>query len=271
MLRTCLIALVLCGCATVPKKPPFVPPTVVFQELHIDKLDFEGADAVVLYAVKNANAGTLKVEGVFYLFQANGRPVEAGQPADGADVPPGDSQLAFPVKLIWPRLVPVYPALGPEERMQWLATGNLRIETPQGPLRFDLSHEDTLPMPVLPHITVDPPKLVSLNAMGAQMAIPLRLANQTDYPVTLTGVEAQVRFQAGYIGKLVLPSQGTIAPHEEKAVTATVDFVFASQGFEAARTLRDGGAGEMYIDGSMAIGDWGMPFTLAQFVSVQRP
>src|ERR1700760_730005 len=141
LVRTCLVALFACGCATVPKKPPFVPPTVVFQALHLGKLDFEGADATVLYAVKNANAQTLKLSGVFFLFQANGRPVEAGQPQDGADVPPGDSQLAFPVKLIWPQLVPVYPALGPEERMHWLATGNLRIETPQGPLRFDLTHE----------------------------------------------------------------------------------------------------------------------------------
>jgi LEA14-like dessication related protein len=269
-LRALLIATLLFGCATVPKAPPFVPPSVSFQELRVDKLDFDGAEAVLLYAVKNPNAQPLTLSRVFFLFQANGRAVETGQPADGFEIAPGDSQLAFPVKLVWQQLVPVWPALAPEERMHYLATGSAAVETPLGPQRFDLSHEDALPMPGLPSVNIEPPKLTSLTPLGARMAIPLRLVNRNDYPVTVTAIEANAAFAAGCAGTLVLPSQGTLQPHEEKVVEATVDFAFFSRAIEASRVLRDGGSAVLVIDGSMAVGEWGMPFHTEQPVTVQR-
>jgi hypothetical protein len=263
--------MLLCGCATVPKKPPFVPPAVSFQELHVEKLDFDGADFVLLFAVKNANAEPLTLSRVFFLFQANGRAVDAAQPADGVEIPAGDSQLAFPVKLVWQQVVPIWPALAPEERMHYLATGSAVIETPLGPQRFDLAHEDALPMPGLPLVNIEPPKLISLTPLGARMAIPLRLVNRNEYPVTVAAVEANAAFAAGCAGTLTLPAQGTLQPHEEKVVEATVDFAFYSRAIEASRVLRDGGSAVLVIDGSMAVGEWGMPFHAEQSVTVQHP
>jgi LEA14-like dessication related protein len=270
-LRTILIATLLCGCATVPKKPPFVPPTVTFQELRVDKLDFDGADLVLLYAVKNANAQPLTLSRVFFLFQANGRAIDAAQPADGFEIAPGSSQLAFPVKLVWQQVVPVWPALAPEERMHYLATGSAIIETPGGPQHFDLADEGALRMPGLPMVNINPPKLASLTPLGARMIIPLRLVNQNDYPVTIAAIEANAAFAAGCAGTLTLPAQGTLPPHEEKVVEATVDFAFFSRAIEASRVLRDGGSAVLVIDGSMAVGEWGMPFHAEQTVTVQRP
>ena len=266
-----MIAILLCGCATVPKKPPFLPPAVSFQELRVDRLDFDGADVVLLYAVKNPNAAPLTLSRVFFLFQANGRAVDAGQPADGSVIPPGDSQLAFPVKLVWPQVVPVWPALAPEERMHSLATGSAVIETPRGPQRFDLAHEDALSMPALPAVSIAPPKLAALTPLGAKLILQLRLANQSDYAVTVAAVEANVAFAGGCAGTLTLPSQGVLQAHEEKKVEAAVDCAFFSRGIEAARALRDGGAAVLVIDGSMAVGEWGMPFHAEQSVTVQRP
>lgn len=270
-LRALLIAILLCGCATVPKKPPFVPPAVSFQELRVDKLDFEGAELVLLYSVKNANAEPLQLSRVFFLFQANGRAADAGQPADGLAIPPGNSQLAFPVKLVWQQVVPIWPALAPEERMHYLATGSAVIETPLGPQRFDLAHEETMPMPALPAVNIAPPRLASLTPLGARLILPLRLVNQNGYPVTVTAVEANAAFAGGCAGALTLPPQGVLQAHEEKAVEASIDCAFFSRGIEAARVLRDGGSAVLVIDGSMAVGEWGMPFHAEQTVTVQRP
>src|SRR4051794_39765329 len=111
------VSMALWACASVPKKPPFVPPVVSFHEVRIERLDFKGAEISLLYAVKNPNAFPLELSRVFYFFQAHGHPLPAGQPFDGSALPPGDSQLAFPARLTWTDLFPRLPELAPAERL----------------------------------------------------------------------------------------------------------------------------------------------------------
>jgi LEA14-like dessication related protein len=261
MRRAYLLLLPLLGCATI-KSLTVGRPTVTFEQARIDRVDLDGADVTLLYQVQNPNAGGITLSNVSYVFDVDGHALVAGQPPSGFHIPAGNSQLAFPVRLVWTQVLPALQALATQDSVHYRASGTVGVDTPLGPLVMDLSHEGTIPTPKLPQISIDSPRLTSLTPLGARLSIPLRITNRNGFPLPLVGVTGDVR-------RLLLPSQSVVPASQESVVEIPLDISFLSAGLAVARALQDGHA-EIVIEGSLAVGSANVPVHVSQSVQVQR-
>jgi LEA14-like dessication related protein len=263
-----LLLVPMLGCATL-QSLTVSKPTLTFETARVDHLDFEGADVTLLYQVQNPNSAAIHLVNVSYAFDVDGHPLVAGQPPNGFSFPPGNSELSFPVRLVWTQLFPALQALATQDTVHYKASGTVGIDTILGPLTFDLSHEGTLPTPKLPQIAIDPPKVSSLSPLGARLSIPLRVTNRNAFALPLAGITGDVRISGESVGKLLLPAQGVVAANTEQVVQIPLDISFLSAGLAVAKALQAGQA-EIVIDGALGIGSSSIPVHVSQMVQLQR-
>jgi LEA14-like dessication related protein len=268
MRRFYLLLLPLLGCATI-KSLTVGRPTLTFEQARIDRVDFDGADVTLIYQVQNPNAGGITLSNVAYVFDVDGHTLVAGQPPNGFHIPPGNSELPFPVRLVWTQVLPALQALATQDSVHYKASGTAGVDTPLGPLTLDLTHEGTIPTPKLPQISIDPPRLTSISPLGARLSIPLRVANKNAFPLPLAGVTGEVRISGESVGRLLLPAQGVIPANQEQVVEVPLDISFLSAGLAVAKALQAGQA-EIAIEGALAVGTSNLPVHVSQTVQVQR-
>jgi LEA14-like dessication related protein len=257
------------GCATL-QQLTVSKPALTFETARIDRIDFDGADVTLLYQVQNPNSAALHLINVSYAFDVDGHALVAGQPQSGFAFPPGNSELAFPVRLVWTQLFPALQAMATQDTVHYKASGTVGIDTWLGPLTFDVSHEGTFPTPKLPQITIDPPRLSSLTPLGARLSIPLRVTNRNAFPLPLAGITGDVRISGEPVGKLLLPAQSTVPANSESLVQIPLDISFLSAGLAVAKSLQAGQA-EIVIEGALAVGATSsLPVHVSQMVQIQR-
>jgi LEA14-like dessication related protein len=269
MKRAILLLVPMLGCATL-QQLTVSKPTLTFETARIDHVDFDAADVTLLYAVQNPNSAAIHLVNVSYAFDVDGHALVAGQPPNGFSFPPGNSQLSFPVRLVWTQLFPALQAMATQDTVHYKASGTVGIDTILGPLTFDLSHEGTLPTPKLPQISIDPPKLSSLSPLGARLNIPLRVTNKNAFPLPMAGITGDVRIAGESVGKLLLPAQSVVPANQESVVQIPLEISFLSAGLAVAKSLQAGQV-EIVIEGKLAIGATSsLPVHVSQTVQVQR-
>ncbi|HEY2031005.1 MAG TPA: LEA type 2 family protein [Myxococcales bacterium] len=245
-------------------------PTVAFRDAHIDRIDFVGADVTLIYDVDNPNPASIHLVNTSYELDVNGHLLAAGAPPNGFEFPHGQSQLAFPVHVVWLQVLPALEALATTDSVHYRASGTVGINTLLGPLTLDLAHEGTIPTPKLPQVAFDSPKLQSLSPLGARIVIPMRFANPNAFPVPLAAIAGEVRIAGETVAHLALPPQGMVQATSERTVMVPLDIGFLSAGVAAARALQEGEA-EITLEGSITVGPSAvLPVRHTQTVHVQR-
>lgn len=269
MRLACILVASCCACATV-KGLTVSRPTVTFREAHIDRIDFVGADVTLVYDIDNPNPASIHLVNTSYELDVNGHPLAAGAPPNGFEFPHGQSQLVFPVRLVWLQVLPALEALATTDSVHYRASGTAGINTPFGPLTVDLAHEGTIPTPKLPQVAFESPQLQSLSPLGARIVIPMRFANPNGFPIPLAAVAGEVRIAGEAVAHLTLPPQGMVQATSERTILVPLDIGFLSAGVAAARALQEGEA-EIELVGSITVGPGAvLPVRHLQRVHVQR-
>jgi LEA14-like dessication related protein len=269
MRRALCLSVLLCGCATL-KTMTVSRPTVSFRDVRIDRIDFVGADVTLVYDVDNPNPASIHLVNTSYELDVDGHPLAAGAPPNGFEFPRGQSQLAFPVRIVWLQVLPALQALATTDSVHYRASGTAGINTPLGPLTLDLAHEGTIPTPKLPQVAFDSPRLTSLSPLGARIVIPMRFANPNAFPIPLAAIAGEVRIAGETVAHLALPPQGMVQGTSERTIQVPLDIGFLSAGVAAARALHEGEA-EITLEGSITVGPSAvLPIRHTQTVHVQR-
>ena len=141
----CLLLLVLLftGCTMFVKAP-----VVTVRELNVVSLDGAGLGMELLLTVKNSNLYDIKLLGYSYDLKVMELPLARGGARDEVSFPAGAStEMRIPIKVSYGDLLTVVTRSPDPERIPYLLSAGLDLETPLGHLSVPVNRTGTYAVP----------------------------------------------------------------------------------------------------------------------------
>jgi LEA14-like dessication related protein len=255
----------LSGCAAINDlaRSAFVRPTLAFEKVEVQALDFDGATLALDFRLANPNAFGLTLARVQYWLQLDGRIVTRGEVAGGLRIPAsGAVPVRFTARLPWaevPRLVELGRRGG---RVPYQVGGQVAVDTPVGVLELPAEHAGEVALPALPtfRIATVGVRLVSFSELEVDMA--LMVHNPNPFPLP----EGSFRYALASDGEVVATSDleglAAVPAGGEARVEVPVRISLAGAG-RAALALR-GGSAAVRLTGEATIGSLHYPIDAAR-------
>ena len=134
------------------------------------------------------------------------------------------------------------------------------------PLPF--AKEGTLPLPKLPSITLDSPRISNLSLTQATLEVPLTLANPNVFPLPVGAVAGNLSIEGAQVGRLSTTDVGRVDARGSRTIQVPVTVRFADA-YAAARALREGKA-HVALDADLSSGGASVPFHVERDVDFTR-
>lgn len=265
------LALAASGCAALNQllKGAFQQPRVSFKTAQLQDLSLGGATVNLVWQVQNPNPFGLEVAGVDYRFDIEGKQLAAGKPPNGFDLRAGgSSELQFPVGVRFQELVPALQQLLTRDSVAYKAAGNIGIRTPLGILKFPISHEGTFPVPKLPQVALQAPRITQIGLDGATVEFPLVVTNRNGFPLPVSGLTGGLQVAGNTVGSLSTGDLGMLEANATRQVMLPLRIQF-SQALGAANALRSGQA-TVGFQGQLQSGGVALPLSFSQRVQFTR-
>jgi LEA14-like dessication related protein len=265
------LSLVAGGCTALSRllAGAFRKPQVNFKTAHLQELSLGGATVDLVWGVRNPNPFGLELASVDYNFLIEGKQLAAGRPARGLDLRAnGISDLSFPVSVRFQELVPALQQLLTRESVGYKAEGTVGIRTPIGVLSFPLAYEGTFPVPKLPEVRLQAPRITSLAFDSATVEFPLVVTNRNGFALPISGLQGGVAIAGSNVGSLSTGDLGALEANATREVRLPLRIQFA-QALSAANALRSGAA-TVSFTGEVQSGGVALPLTFSQRVNFTR-
>jgi LEA14-like dessication related protein len=234
----------LTGCAAVNDlaRAAFQRPTLAFEKVEVQALDFDGATLALDYRLTNPNPFGLTLARVQYWLQLDGRIVTRGEIAGGLRIPAsGTAPVRFTARLPFaevPRLLELVQRHGP---VAYAVGGQVAVDTPVGVLELPVEHAGTVDLPALPALRIASVsvQLASLSELRVDVALLVRNPNPFPLP------EGSFRYALAADGEVVATSElegmAAVPPGGEARIDVPIRLSLIGAG-RAAMALRGGGA-----------------------------
>jgi LEA14-like dessication related protein len=272
MKRSLLVLLALSfvtfsGCATLQKL--FKKPTVTFKTARLSSASLSDATVDVVYEVRNPNTFGLSLSKVDYAFFVEGKQVVAGSPRKGLTLKARDSnELVFPANVKFADIVPVVETFLNKDQAAFRVQGSVGIETPIGVLPFSLDHEGIFPVPKIPNVQFESPRIANLTFSGATVEFPLTITNRNSFPLPISGLAGDLKVAGANVGTLSTGDLGMLEGGATRQVTLPLQINFA-RAASAATALRSGNA-QVSLSGRLTSGSGNVPLNIGQLLQFRR-
>jgi LEA14-like dessication related protein len=248
----------------------FKKPDVAYKGASLSDVSLSGATLSVVTRVDNPNPVALALADVDYRLSIEGRPVAAGKPPDGLEIPAnGAADVTLPASFKFTDLGQAVSTLLEKGSAGYKAEGTVGLKTPIGVVHVPLSHEGTFTLPAMPGIALGTPRLTSVAIDHATVDLPVTLTGRGSLPVPLQALQAAVTIGGAHVGEVSAKDLGTLEPGASRSVTLPVTVPF-SGAVEAAQAMLKGGPVPIALDGQLQSGPAPVPFSLQTTASFRR-
>jgi len=264
-----LCAAALCACSLVRGVTDFHEPTVSFKDASLSDVSLAGATVNLTLTVHNPNQQGLSLAETDYKLSVAGRQLFAGKPASGIRIAGGgSSDVVLPAQIRFADIGDSVAAVLQQEQLPYRAEGHLGVSTPLGVVPVAFAKDGTLPLPRVPTVTLQAPRIAQLSLTQATLDLPLKLDNPNAFPLPLGTVVADLRIAGADVGRIASPELGNIAGRQSRTVALPVTVRFA-QALSAARALQEGRA-HVALDGQLSSGGASVPVHVEREVDFTR-
>lgn len=251
------LALLVPGCA-------FVKPTLDFKSARATNIDLEGANLELTFALRNPNPLGFNLDSIRYDLEVEGRPVVSGKPPNGLAVKPqGVSDLVFPTRVRFQDIAPVLTTFLTKDRARYRASGAVGIRTPIGPIELPLSYQGSFPVPKLPDVTFQPPRIQSLTIQGARIVFPIQIANKNEFPLPLGGLSANLAIAGASVGTVQAVTPPSLAASQAHVLEIPLDVNFWQVGWAVAQAIQSRSA-NVRLSGALRSGAASLPIEMSE-------
>ncbi|HEY4223461.1 MAG TPA: LEA type 2 family protein [Myxococcota bacterium] len=255
-----MLAVVVAGCS-------FTKPSLTFKSARIHDTDLEGTTLDVTYEVKNPNSVGVSVDEVSYELDVEDHKIIAGQPPNGLSVAAnGTSELMFPAKIYFAEVAPVVEVFLTQDTAKYRVAGELGIKTPVGMVRLPLSYEGTFPVPKLPHIDFENPRIESASLTGAKIMVPLKITNKNAFAIPLGALKANISLDGAQVATTSAALPKDLGPNETATVDVPVEVDLLKSGPVVAQVLKSKKA-MLKLDGELKLSKTSIPIKLEKSVA----
>ncbi|MBI5543711.1 MAG: LEA type 2 family protein [Deltaproteobacteria bacterium] len=251
------LAFAATGCA-------FTKPTLTFKNARATDIDLEGANLQITFALKNPNPIAVNLASVSYKLEVEGRQVISGKPPNGLHVPAtGVADLTFPTRVRFQDIAPVLSTFLTRDSASYRASGTVGIQTPLGVIELPLSHQGTFPVPKMPQVAFQQPRIQGLSFDGARIVFPLQITNRNPFPLPLGGMSATFAVGGANVGTVQAVTPASLAGNQAQVVEIPVQVSFLQAGMAVANAIRSGQA-HVKLDAALKSGNASLPISLSE-------
>jgi LEA14-like dessication related protein len=241
-------------------------PTLTFKSATLADVSLGSATVNLNFRLDNPNPFGLSLASVQYQLLVEGHQVVAGQPPNGLSIPPsGSADVVFPANVKFADVSPVVETFLTKDVASYTARGTLGVETPIGIVTLPVEQSGTFPVPKLPTVALQQPRLSQVTFTSATLELPLVVTNRNDFPIPISGVSGAVSVGGARVGTVSSRDFGSIGPRATLPVTLPVRLDFA-QAASAAMSLQRGGGTMVALDAEIRSGSASFPVHLQQNV-----
>lgn len=176
MKRLPLLLILLTGCEELD---PFLP-TVTFDTLAIDAIDFDGAEVDFVFQVENPNPIQVELASFSYGLSLAETPLFDGDNADGFTLEASNaSELRLPVALNWQSTWETVQATRGLDDVPFGLQGSFGFDSPAGVLELPYAEQGSFPALRTPKFRLTNLRATRLNLLGgsAELALDLGVDN----------------------------------------------------------------------------------------------
>jgi len=253
------------SCATLQQllASSFQTPTLTFTSATLADVSLGSATVNLNYQLDNPNPFGLSLASVEYAFYVEGHQVVAGRPPQGLTIPAsGSAPVVLPANVRFADVAPVIETFLTKEVATYRAKGAIGVETPIGIVTLPVEKEGTFPVPKLPTVVLQPPRITNVGFTSATLELPLMVTNPNDFPLPISGLSGTVSVAGARVGTVTAPNVANIAPRAQTPVTLPLRIDYA-QAAGAAMALQRG-SGMVALDAQVSSGPVTFPIHLQQ-------
>ena len=169
-----LLPLLTTGCEEIE---PFLP-TVAFDTLQMQRVDFEGAEADFVFEVQNPNPVQIDLASFSYALELADTPLLDGDNADGFTLEAaGGSELRLPIAIDWQDTWQTVQATRGLDDVPFGLTGEFGFDTPAGRVPLPYSEGGSFPALRTPTFRLADLRVERVNLTSAELALDLGVDN----------------------------------------------------------------------------------------------
>jgi len=264
-----LCAAALSACSLLRGVADFREPSVSFKDASLSDVSLAGATVNLTLTVNNPNSQGISLAETDYKLSVAGKQLVAGKPAAGLRIPAGGtSEVVLPAQVRFADVGDSIAAVLRQEQLPYRAEGHIGVSTPIGVLPLGFSKEGMLPLPRIPSLKLEPPRIAELSLTHATLDVPLTLLNPNAFALPLGSVVGDLSIDGAGVGRIAAPDLGRIEARGSRTVAVPVTVRFA-QALAAARALREGRA-HVALDGQLSSGGASVPVHVERDVDFTR-
>ncbi len=184
--------LLLTGCAKLPKLGDLQDylPKVTFKKLDVKDVDFKGATSTFVLNVDNPHPIGLDIPAVNWDLDLGGTDFLNGVKDTPISLAAQDVKpVRVPVDVKWKSIFDVVQATKGKDAVPYAFGGDIKVETPVGPLKVPFKHEGDLPVIHTPKVSLKGLRVAKLDVLKNTATLELDIGLDSDQGSAI-GVDA---------------------------------------------------------------------------------
>ncbi len=258
-MRTMLLsALLLSGCNG--ELDGYLP-TIAFDRLEVNAVDWEMADTNFVFAVDNPNPLEITLASFDYTLAFQGEEWLVGDDPDGLVLgAAGESELALPVGLIFEDVYNMVQAVRGEDTIDFELTGNFGFNTPIGLIELPYDASGGFPALRTPTFGFQELRIDEVGLTSATLALDLAVDNDHASTLDFTNFDYSFQLEGEDVGTGSVAQLGAVDGGNTGTLTLPLEIDYAGAGYAIYEILVEG-SGNVNV-GLSAATDVDTPFGL---------
>ncbi len=257
MIVVILIGISACQKAGEIIKENLQTPKVSLEDLAVTGVSSSKLDLAAKLGVDNPNPIGLNLAGLDYALELSGKPVFSGESSEGMSIAAsGKSTVKVPISLTYDNLKKVYDLASGKDEIPYRLSGQVKLNTPIGPMPIPYNVSGKLPVVRAPKIAEVGLKVRNLSITEAKFDVSIKLDNPNSFPLDISKLSYQLKMDGKDFSEGEMES-ASIPAKSEGELTIPVSMDLMAVGNWAFNLLQKGSSDyELTYDAKYQIKDW---------------
>jgi LEA14-like dessication related protein len=222
---------------------PFLP-TVRFDTMEVNDIDFERIDADFVFAVNNPNPIDIGLSSFDYNLGFEGVQLVEGNDDDGFQLKAvGDSELRLPVGLVWKSVWDTFQATRGLDYVGFGLDGNFGFNTPIGEITLPYQESGAFPALRTPKFSFAKVRVgrVDWSNFTARVNVDVNVLNEHASTLFFNNFDYKLKLGGVRVASGLLPDIGEVAGAEQGTLSIPIDVDLVNTGTTVWSALTGGG------------------------------
>ena len=204
-------------------KTIFNPPQVGIDRVEIRNVALTGSDLIVHVRINNPNSIGATLNQIDYALDVDGDRLLNGKKEDKTEIRSNDtSTIALPVTINYTGLKSGITGALSKKVLPYAFKGKVILDTPVGPMNFDISESGEIPIPDRPRFAIEKIALAEFGVTSATLMIHIKVSNNHDFELDIRRFRYEFSLQDNLISAANINVDRSVAQDKSMSIALPV-------------------------------------------------